>query len=164
MKLKLKEFFDKNKLACIFAGVTVLFELLAFILYLAAGTNKFNPNLSLAVIVAFLLCILIGGGQAVLVMTTGKTLPIVCFAQYAVALYGFGAYVITQLNLISNVMYGIMNPGSGDGNSLGAAMIITLITSLLAWIFALVAAILLFKKSKRENQANGMQQLSGEKE
>lgn len=149
---RLKEIFYKNKAESILIATGVVTELVAFILYVAAGTNKFNPNLSPAAIIAMWLFIIAGGAQVALAAVKGKTMPIVCFAQYAVGLYAFGAYVITQLNLISNVMYGIMNPGSGDGNSLGAAMIITTVFTLSAWVLSLVGAIMLQRKEKRAVQ------------
>ena len=160
--MKLKEVFEKNKLACIFVGVSIVLSLVSLILYLAAGTNKFNTGLSPSTIIAFILCILVGGVQVVLAVLKGKTMPIVCFGQYAVGLYGCASYIVTQRNLIGNVMYGIMNPGSGDGNTLGAAMIITTLFSLLAWVFSLVAAIMLQKKEKKELVAE--QKFAAEKE
>jgi hypothetical protein len=154
--MNIKESLSKNKAAAAFIILATVCELLALLLYLVAGTNKFSTKLSALTITLFIVCIVLGILYLVICMLFGKSFTLLAFAQYAIGLYAFAEYIVTQLGLISNVMYGIMNPGSGDGNSFGIAMIVTVIASLLAWVFALIAGVIVRKKEKHELESEGV--------
>lgn len=145
--------FNKNKAAFILSGGAALCSGVSLILYIAAGTNKFNSELSGMAIVMFSLAFACGGAFFAAGALRGRAFEMLALAQYALGLYAFCEYIVTQLNLISNVLYGVMNPGSGDGNTFGAAMIVTVIVSLAAWVCALIAFILLHRAVNKEEKA-----------
>ena len=63
------------------------------------------------------------------------------FVSYLAFLYAFIHYIVSQINLISNILYGV------DGSSFPPVFFVTVIMALLSFVAALVAGIMMKKKN-----------------
>lgn len=118
---------------CLGAAVCALLEL---IIYLTTGTNSFNSDYSVPCIVGVIIGFVFAVASLVMDNRIGA------FAAYVILLYGFIGYVASQINLISNILYGV------DGTLFPASLLVGLIFAALAFVLALVAGILLKPKAK----------------
>lgn len=118
-------------------GVGFYFSLAAFasalgmlILYNQTGITTFTPILSEKVVALLGVCIALSVLFAVFEIKLGKyLLYLFCFWMWL-------EYLISEASYISNVFVSI------DGNSFSSNFILTVVFGLLAWLLALIAAIL----------------------
>ena len=126
---------QSNKSAYILTAVSVLCSGAALALYLTGGTNKLCPEMKPACTAALMVAIVLGiAGLVTGIIRHRKPPMLLCYAQYLAALVGFGEYIVSQLNYIANVFYGV------DGNAFTAVQISTALTALVAFVLALVWA------------------------
>lgn len=112
---------------------------LELILYLAAGRTSFDPNYSVYAIAGMVLGVLCGAVFAV------KPNRATAFVEYLCFLYAFIQYIVSQINLIANILYDV------DGSSFPPVFFVTVIASFAAFVLALVAGIAMKgKKSAKE--------------
>lgn len=127
---KLKRFFAAKGLTTCFLAASVLCTVVALAVYAAAGSNQFVPDLSGGVIACLIVALIVGALSLVLEVKMVK---------YVVYLLGFSAwllYLTSQINYITNVFVAI------DGTRFSAAFVVITAFGALAWICALVSAIL----------------------
>ena len=132
--MKIKEFFARKGVGYYLLLPALICAVAALVLYTQTGITQFNPSLSTAALV----CLGISAGLC-LVSLIFEFKPIKYLA-YLICLYGFFAYVQSQITYIANVFVSI------DGNSFTA----TAVLFLLAFVLMLVSAILTGKKKKEE--------------
>ena len=100
------------------------------ILYNQTGITTFTPILSEKVVALLGVCIALSVLFAVFEIKLGKyLLYLFCFWMWL-------EYLISEASYISNVFVSI------DGNSFSSNFILTVVFGLLAWLLALIAAIL----------------------
>lgn len=107
----------------------------ALILYWTNGTNKLSPDLLPACIGALAVSAVLGILLTVVGMVKRSVPVLLVYVQYLAALVGFAEYIVSQLNYIANVFYGV------DGNSFTIVMIATAVAALLGWVLSLTAAV-----------------------
>lgn len=126
----------------ILLAVSILFQIVSLIIYAATGVTQFTAELSTRVfvfgglslamgVVIFLLLLLGIGGQYV-----PKALDIGIYVMYLFGLLAWVFYLTSEINYLTNVFVGI------DGTKLTAVFILTVLTFLIAWIAALISAVL----------------------
>lgn len=119
----------------------------ALALYLTHGTNKLCPELRVSCIVT----LAAAAGMGVLMLLWSlirRKLPTLgCYAMYIAGMVGFAEYIVSQLNYIANVLYGV------DGNSFTLVMIAMAALSLLGWVLSLIAANMLRRAAYRSDLA-----------
>lgn len=118
----------------------------ALCLYWNYGTNKLCPEILMPCVVSLAIALVLGlfltaAGAA------GKNLTLLTYVLYLASLAGFAEYIVSQLNYIANVFYGV------DGNSFTPTMIATALTALLGWLFSLTAAVMRRRAAYRRNRA-----------
>ena len=107
---------------------------LELVLYLKEGRTSFDPNYSYYAIVGM------GCGIAFAllgVITNGRPLY---FLSYLSFLYAFIHYIVSQVNLIANILYGV------DGSTFSPVFFVTLGSAFVACFASLIAGIV--KKGK----------------
>lgn len=111
--------------------IAVLLGILALVLYIKDGRTSFDPNYS---VYAF-----IGLGAGIGFGLIGLLSRVRClvFLSYLGFLYGFIHYVMSQINLIANILYGV------DGSTFPPVFFVTLGASLAAVALALASGILM---------------------
>lgn len=114
--------------------LSTLLSSAALAMYLTNGTNKLCPDMKTACTVGLACAAALGLVLTIWGLSRKKMPVLLCYVQYLCALVGFGEYIVSQLNYIANVIYGV------DGNSFTAVMIATAGTSLLSWVLSLIAA------------------------
>lgn len=118
----------------------------ALCLYWNYGTNKLCPEILMPCVVSLAIALVLG-----LFLTAagvaGKNLTLLTYVLYLAGLAGFAEYIVSQLNYIANVFYGV------DGNSFTPTMIATALTALLGWLFSLTAAVMRHRAACRRNRA-----------
>ena len=107
-----------------------VFTAAMWIAYPRTGINTFTPALSGKVMTLLGVCVVLGVLLSVLELKLGK------YALYLLLLWTWLEYLFYNASYISNVLVGI------DGNSFGAGFIATTLFGLLAWLAALLSAIL----------------------
>ena len=115
----------------IFLLAAVLLGVLALVLYIAAGRTSFDPNYSVLTFVGM------GAGIALGILGSiirWRPLP---FLSYLGFLYGFIQYIVSQANLIANILYDV------DGSTFPPAFYVTLAASVGAVVLALAAGIVM---------------------
>ena len=115
--------------------------LLELILYLIAGRTSFDPNYSVYAIVGMSLGILCGAISVV------KPIRALAFAEYLCFLYAFIHYIVSQINLIANILYDV------DGSSFPPVFFVTVIASFAAFVLALVAGLAMKGKNAAKEGA-----------
>ncbi len=129
---------SENRETCIFRiliAAAAICSAAALILYWTNGTNKLSPDLLPACIGALAAATVFGIFLTVVGMVKKRVPVLLVYVQYLAALIGFAEYIISQLNYIANVFYGV------DGNSFTMVMIATAAASLLGWTLSLAAAV-----------------------
>lgn len=126
----LKTMLKERGISFYFMIASFVFALVTWILYAVTGANEFTPELSgkvLALLIVFTL------------LTVAVSVVEVKLAKYATYIFGFWAwleFIIWNANYLANVFTAI------DGESFSAEFILTVVFGALAWIAALVSAIL----------------------
>ena len=120
----------------------------ATILYACTGTRPaFGVTVSGGIIAAAVIAVLLGAAAVVF-----RRQPLY-FAAYLLALYVFFQFIVTQLRYISNVLVAI------DGTAFSASFLATAVLMALAWIAALVAALLItFAQKKKDAQPDAAEE------
>ena len=111
----------------IIAGVLGILEL---VLYIRDGRTSFDPNYSVYAIVGMSL-----GIAFALAGVVSKWRPFY-FLSYLGFLYAFIHYIVSQINLIANILYGV------DGSTFPPVFFITLVSAFAACLLSLIAGIL----------------------
>lgn len=118
--------------------VATLLGVLELVLYLKDGRTSFDPNYSVLAIVgmgAGIACGLLG------VITRWRPLA---FLTYLGFLYALIQYVVSQINLIANILYGV------DGSTFSVSFYVTLVAAAASCLLALIAGITM-KQTRRVN-------------
>lgn len=111
--------------------IATLLGVLELALYLKDGRTSFDPNYSVYAIVGMGL----GIGLGVLgVVTRWRPLA---FTTYLAFLYAFIQYVVSQINLIANILYGV------DGSTFSMSFYVTMFASAASCLLALIAGIVM---------------------
>ncbi|MBR1813973.1 MAG: hypothetical protein IJ773_09145 [Lachnospiraceae bacterium] len=102
---------------------------LELFLYIKDGRTSFDPNYSMYAIV--------GMGVGIFLALVGlvSRLRTFYFLAYLAFLYAFIHYVVSQVNLIANILYGV------DGSTFPTVFYVTIAASFAACLFALIAGI-----------------------
>lgn len=109
------------------------------VLYLLEGRTSFDPNYSVYAIVGMGLGIALGLAGVIV-----NVRPLY-FLSYLGFLYAFIHYIVSQINLIANILYGV------DGSTFSIAFYVTIAAAFLACLLSLIAGIV--KKGKYALQA-----------
>lgn len=115
--------------------VAALLGILELVLYLKEGRTSFDPNYSWYAIVGMGIGIACG-----LIGFLGR-IRLFAFLSYLGFLYGFVHYIVSQINLIANILYGV------DGSTFSPVFFVTLGAALVTFVLALISGILM--KSRR---------------
>lgn len=127
---KVIEFIKSRSVAYFIAFGSVLCGIIALIVYCAAGTNNFAPQLSVSVIVPLVLATVLG------IFSLVKTFKLALLAQYVIYLYAFISVFIVNINLIANLLYNV------DGSSIPPAFFVIAIFACIATFGSLAAGIM----------------------
>ena len=109
----------------------------AFFLYRKTGITEFNPSLSGTALV----CLGIAAG--LMIVSLFVDFKPIRYLAYLVCLYGFIAYISSQVTYITNVIVSI------DGNTFTAGFIATAATFFLAFLLMLLSGTLAHPKQKK---------------
>lgn len=120
---------EKRGVSFYFLAVSLVFSLAMLILYTRTGTNTFTPVLSNQVIVMVWGCVVLAAALCILEIKNIK------YVLYLFSLWTWLTYLVFNASYISNVLVGI------DGNLFSVGFLITAAFGMLAWVFALVSAI-----------------------
>lgn len=107
----------------------VAMGILELVLYIRDGRTSFDPNYSVYAFVGMGLGI--GFGALGLVL---KARPL-AFVSYLGFLYGLIHYVVSQINLIANILYGV------DGSTFSLSFYVTMGAAVLSVVLALSSGI-----------------------
>ncbi|MBR6965610.1 MAG: hypothetical protein IKH81_00805 [Clostridia bacterium] len=113
-----------------FLAASLLCILIMLISYLQSGVNTFTPVLSGTVIALLVVCIVLAAVSCFFEIKNLK------YILYLLSFWSWLKHLVYNASYISNVMVGI------DGNLFTTGFLLTAVTGLFAWIFALVSAIL----------------------
>ena len=127
--------------------LSMLCALAGFMLYETNGTNKLSPDLNTVCQIGLGCCAGLCLLNLVWEAVSKRLSLLLAYAQYLAGLLGFAEYIVSQLNYIANVLYGV------DGNSFTPVMMATAGTGLIAFLLALTAAIMLRREAYRKNLA-----------
>lgn len=119
--------------------LATLLGVLELVLYIKDGRTSFDPNYSVFAIVGMGMgigCGLLG------VLTRWRPLA---FMAYLSFLYAFIHYVVSQINLIANILYGV------DGSTFSMSFYVTMFAAVASCLLALIAGIAM--KNKQQAKA-----------
>lgn len=137
---------QKQRSVPVLTALGTVCSLIGLYLYCNYGTNKLCPDILVPCLAA-----LIAAGALGLALTVlgfaGKQVLLLQYVLYLVELTAFAEYIVSQLNYIANVFYGV------DGNHFTAAMLATLAVLLVGWVSGLWAAVIQRKTIYRRNPA-----------
>lgn len=131
-----------KKRSVILLAISILFQAISLIIYAATGVTQFTAELSTRVFVFGGLSLAMGAGILFLLLLgiggqhVHKALDIGIYVMYLFGLLAWLFYITSEINYLTNVFVGI------DGTKLTATFILTVLTFLIAWIAALISAIL----------------------
>lgn len=128
---KKKGFLAKRGSAGVLLLTATLLGMLALILYLMEGRTSFDPNYSCYAIAGM------GIGIACGMLGFLGHVRLCAFLAYLGFLYGFVHYIVSQINLIANILYGV------DGSTFPPVFFVTLGAALLSFLLALLSGILM---------------------
>ncbi len=126
-----------------FIAASVVFSVGTLIAYCVTGVTSYTPELSAAVIALQCVNVALGVLFSVCEIKVGK------YAVYLTGLWAWLEYLISQASYLSSILVAI------DNVSLSPGFIITVISGLLAWISALVAAIVQKREIGSSDRASG---------
>lgn len=122
-----------HKAVPVLTVVSAICSLIGLYLYWSYGTNKLCPEILVPCVAALIAASALGLLLTVLSIA-GKQALLLRYVLYLAALAAFAEYIVSQLNYIANVLYGV------DGNHFTAAMLATFGVLLVGWVSALSAA------------------------
>ena len=135
---KIKNFFSTRTIGFYVTIPAIIFGVAGLLCYKTYGVTEFSPNLSAeamgGLIVGIILCVL----------SLALEFKPVRFFGYLALLYGCLNTITAQITYIVNIFVSI------DGTTFSQGFILTVAFSALAWITALVAAILTKQRKKGE--------------
>lgn len=146
------DFFRIKDSSVILLLVSMLFQLVSLIVYGTTGLTEFTAELSSAVLAFGILSLISGAGIFLITVLgicekyTKKVLDIGIYVVYLFGLLAWLFYITSQVNYLVNIFVAI------DGTKLTAAFILTVLFFLLAWVAALVSAIL-YRASNKLSEA-----------
>ena len=111
--------------------VAALLGVLELVLYLKEGRTTFDPNYSWYAIAGMGIGIACG-----LIGFLGR-IRLFAFLSYLCFLYGFVHYIVSQINLIANILYGV------DGSTFSPVFFVTLGAAFVTFVLALISGILM---------------------
>lgn len=116
--------------------IAALLGVLELVLYIKDGRTSFDPNYSAYALVGMGL----GIGFGLLgVVTRWRPLA---FMSYLGFLYAFIQYVVSQINLIANILYGV------DGSIFSMSFYVTMFAAVASCLLALIAGITMRNKQQ----------------
>lgn len=116
--------------------IATLLGVLELVLYIMDGRTSFDPNYSVYAFVGMGL----GIGFGLLgVVTRWRPLA---FMSYLGFLYAFIQYVVSQINLIANILYGV------DGSTFSMSFYVTMFAAVASCLLALIAGITMRNKQQ----------------
>ncbi len=124
------------------ASVLMLIEL---ILYLTSSRTSFDPNYSPSAIVGMAIALVCGIASII------APLKALGFGVYLGSLFGLIHYVVSQINLIANIIYGV------DGSTFPPAFFVTIVCAVLTTGLSLAGAILI-KTDKRKERIEALKE------
>ncbi len=128
---KIVGFFKTKKIGYYFLLPAFVSALAGLVLYLRTGVTIFTPTLSDSVIISLAIGLFL---NAVLFVFEIKTLK---YGLYLLFLYSCLSFLASQATYIANVLVSI------DGTTFSSSFIAEALLLALAWIFALISAILM---------------------
>ena len=114
----------------------VLLGITALVLYILYGRTSFDPNYSLYAIIG------IGAGIFFGLIGLIGGFRLFAFLSYLAFLYGFIHLVVSQINLIANILYGV------DGSTFPVTFFIMMGSSFLSFVLALISGITMKQKGR----------------
>lgn len=119
--------------------IAALLGVLELVLYIKDGRTSFDPNYSEYALVGMGL----GIGFGLLgVVTRWRPLA---FMSYLGFLYAFIQYVVSQINLIANILYGV------DGSTFSMSFYVTMFAAVASCLLALIAGITMRNKQQAKS-------------
>lgn len=119
--------------------VSTLLGVLELVLYLKDGRTSFDPNYSVYAIVGM------GLGVGCGLLGTWTRWRPLAFMTYLSFLYALIQYVVSQINLIANILYGV------DGSTFSMSFYVTMLAAVASCVLALIAGIAM--KHKQQDKA-----------
>lgn len=136
-----KDFFKKKSLSFYFIAASFAFILIVLIMYARTGVTQFSLRLSPAVIALFAVSL------AAAVVSLWKEFQALSFVIFLLSLWGCLEFIISQVDYLGSIFAAI------DGTPVTSAFICTVLFSALAWVCALVSAIIFsIKRGKYEKE------------
>lgn len=120
----------KRGLSFLFSVASLVFAVVTLILYVNTGIDEFTTSLSAKFIALLIVFCVLAVIFSVCEIKLGK------YAMYLVGFWAWLEYIISQVNYLANILVSI------DGSTFSAAFICTVLFGALAWVCALVSAIL----------------------
>ena len=124
-----------HKAVPVLTALAMVCSLIGLYLYWNYGTNKLCPEILVPCVAALIAASALGLLLTALSIA-GKQVLVLRYGLHLAALTAFAEYIVSQLNYIANVLYGV------DGNHFTAAMLATLAVLLVGWISGLAAAVI----------------------
>lgn len=126
--------FKKPGIAHFLLLFSVLAGIVALVLYVLYGRTSFDPNYSLYAIA--------GIGAGILFGLIGLVFGFraCAFLSYLAFLYGFIHLVVSQINLIANILYGV------DGSTFPVTFFVMIGASFVSFVLALISGITMRQK------------------
>lgn len=125
----LKKLLSGRGISTFFMLAALICAFVALLIYVNTGVDQFSKELSGKVVAIWIVSVVLAVVFTVFEIKEGK------YVVYVLSLWGWLSYFITQVNYIANLVADI------DGNSVSATFVSIVLCGALAWIFALVSAI-----------------------
>ena len=134
----MKGFFRSKPLCFFIEAASVLFGIVAVILYICFGKNEFNKDLALSAIIPAIIAFILE------IVTFFYTIQPLNDIAFLLVLYSFLSYIGSQANYIANVFTSI------DGSTFSSSFIITILFFLISLGAALISVFLPKTRNKEE--------------
>ena len=125
---------SKAKGVSVWLAVATLLGILGLVLYIWKGRTSFDPNYSVYVFIGM------GAGIACGVAGWFLRIRALAFMAYLGFLYGFIHYIVSQINLIANIIYGV------DGSTFPPVFFVTVVSAFASFVLSLIAGIAMKKQ------------------
>lgn len=122
--------FSKRGLSFWFILAAFVFSVITLIVYNATGVTSYTPSLSGKVIALLCVGAVLGVLFSICEIKVGK------YAVYLITFWAWLEYLISQASYLSSIMVAI------DNVAINTGFVLTTVFGLLAWVAALVSAIL----------------------
>jgi lysylphosphatidylglycerol synthetase-like protein (DUF2156 family) len=147
---KIIDWFKTKKIEFYLSLASVVFGLIALVVYLCWGKTQFDPDYSGRAIGAFVVGIVLGICFLIRPYKEGV------FLQYLAFFLAFLFYITSQMNMLANILYDV------DGSTLPAAFITIIIFSLIAFVAPLVACFLMKDKNAVKGESEVLKESKGD--